>query len=773
MKNNLRSNLTLLFFFSLLIVSGQQNKPKVALVLSGGGAKGIAHIPTLQALDSLGIVPDIIIGTSMGTVIGALYASGYSGDSIAIISKTTDWAKLFSSSTRITAVSNEEKSEFKRYLAEIELDHGKVRNKTSIISDQNINTFFNEITYPVNDIKNFDNLPIPFRALAVDIVNGKEVVLDKGSLAFAMRASMSIPAVFSPMEYKGVLLIDGGVMNNFPTDIAKDWGADIIIGSDVGGGMEPKEKLNSPVTVVFQSAMLASNLKVPANKKLCDVLIDHTKYLTHSTGSFSKNIEIFEEGKIATTENLIALTKIAKKLKNYIQKKPVLPVVSNEILIDTIIYDGISTNNIALFKSRVNINPHHYYTIKQLKTASENALGTNLFVAISFQIIHSGKESGLKIIAKEKSKHIFKGAIHFDDFRGMGLFVNYTGRNLIGNSSRIVLSIDLSNQFRYRAQYQKNYGKNKDWWFRSDFYGENIDQRTFVSGNYGGDLNTKHIQFNNQINWNVDSFRNYVGIGSMIEESNLKPKIDPEVGSSIYNLKEYNFTSINVFAHYVHNTLNQIFYPTKGTYFNVKLGTNIYNYMNVTSVNQDSLIDTKGAVSNFTKLRFNFERRLPLSENITAIVGFDSGLTYFNDSNKNNSFDVFGYAANYFLGGNINRPRDDTFILPGLQENELAVTQFTMLKIAMLYSPISNVYFTPHINMGLVGFSNIGSFINNYTNPNGKWVDESKTSILATVGLTTSYNSILGPMDFDISWANNINGSKLFFAIGYHYNLSN
>ena len=315
MKTNLRLNLTLLFLFSLLVVIGQKNKPKVALVLSGGGAKGIAHIPTLQVLDSLGIVPDIIIGTSMGSIVGALYASGYSGDSIAHISNTTDWGKLFSNNIPITAVSNEEKSEFKRYLTEIELKDGKIRNKTSIISDQNINTFFNEMTYHVNDIKDFDKLPIPFRAVAVDIVNGREVVLDKGSLSFAMRASMSIPAVFSPMQYKGILLIDGGVMNNFPADIAKSWGADIIIGSNVGGGMKPKDKLNSPITVVLQSAMLASNLKVPTNKKLCDVLIDHTKYLTHSTGSFSKNIEIFKEGKIATNENLDNLVEIAKKIK--------------------------------------------------------------------------------------------------------------------------------------------------------------------------------------------------------------------------------------------------------------------------------------------------------------------------------------------------------------------------------------------------------------------------------------------------------------------------
>ena len=465
--------------------------------------------------------------------------------------------------------------------SQIKLKDGKIRNKTSIISDQNINTFFNEMTYHVNDIKDFDKLPIPFRAVAVDIVNGREVVLDKGSLSFAMRASMSIPAVFSPMQYKDILLIDGGVMNNFPADIAKSWGADIIIGSNVGGGMKPKDKLNSPITVVLQSAMLASNLKVPTNKKLCDVLIDHTKYLTHSTGSFSKNIEIFKEGKIATNENLDNLVEIAKKLKGYSQVKPLLPTVQNKILIDSISYDGISKQNMDLLKSRISISPHNYHTLKQIKEASENALGTNLFERISFRIVHQDDKYKLKIKAIEKSSHIFKGSLHFDDFRGAGIFLNYTGRNLLGESSRIVLSVDLSSDFRYRTQYQKNFGNNKDWWFRSDLYGEILDQRTYIDGNYGGDLATRHLQFDNQINLNIDSFRNYVGIGTTYDWNKLEPKIAPQVGSNIYNLKEYDFRSFCIYTHYVHNTLNDIFYPTKGTFFKVKLGSSLYSYFKI------------------------------------------------------------------------------------------------------------------------------------------------------------------------------------------------
>ena len=749
MKKNLHLKLSLLLLFCLLIATGQENKPKVALVLSGGGAKGIAHIPVLQALDSLGIVPDIIIGTSMGAVIGAFYASGYSADSIASISDSTDWGMLFSSNIPISAVSNEEKSEYKRYQVDIGISKGKIQNKTSIISDQNINAFFDKMTYPVNNIKNFDNLPIPFRAVTVDIVNGKEVLLDRGSLSFAMRSTMSIPAVFSPMEYKDVLLIDGGVMNNFPTDIAKQWGADIIIGSDVGGEMDPKEKLDNPLNIVFQSAMLASNLKVPANKKLCDVLIDHTEYITYSTGSFGKNVEIFEQGKIATNKNIAALSTISERLKIYKQTKPILPIVSDEVFIDTIIYKGISKNNMAMFNSRTGVKANQYYTLDQIQKATENALGTNLFDAISFQLIYYKNQLGLKVKAKEKAKHSFKAAFHIDDFEGAGLLLNYTGRNIIGKSSRVLLSIDLAKDFRYRIQYQKKFGVAKDWWFRSDSYGENLEQRTYIDGNYAGDLKSKYLQIDNQINLNIDSFKNYIGLGATYNYNNLKPKIDPEISENNYKITHYNFSDIEVYGQYIHNSLEQLFYPTKGTYFKIKLGTSVYTYMETESLDEVVLPDTNGAVSQFTKLRFNFETRFPLTTKLSAILAIDSGLIYFDDNNnRGNSFDEFGYSANYFLGGNIVRSRNDTFTLPGLEENEVAATQFTVTKLALQYQLFSDIYLTPHVNFGIIGFSDVNNFFSNYINPKGNWITQSETSLLTTAGLTSSYKSFLGPIDF-------------------------
>ncbi|MGB3344157.1 MAG: patatin-like phospholipase family protein [Aequorivita sp.] len=272
-------------------------KPKVALVLSGGGAKGLAHIPTLQVLDSLGIVPDLIVGNSMGSIMGGLYAMGYSGDSIVNIVKQTYWDELMGGAVTLRNVGAEEKAEFNQYFIELDWVHGKLKMGNFLVNDQGLREFLTVLTFPVYEINDFDELAIPFRAVATDIVQGKELIMDKGSLALAMRTSMSIPGVFQAVSYEETLLVDGGLLNNFPADVAKNMGADIIIGSDVGDEPFTKKSLEYLPTLMSQTTMLNSNIKRPQNRALCDILIDHSGKLSYSAADFDKALILYEDGK--------------------------------------------------------------------------------------------------------------------------------------------------------------------------------------------------------------------------------------------------------------------------------------------------------------------------------------------------------------------------------------------------------------------------------------------------------------------------------------------
>ena len=773
MKNTFR----LLFIFFTFVVSthlfAQDKKPKVALVLSGGGAKGIAHIPVLQALDSLGIVPDLIIGTSMGSVVGGLYAMGYSGDSIANIANNTNWDNLLTGDIPLNKVSIEEKSEFKKYLIKMDIVNWSPKLNPSLLRDQNLREFLSLLTFPIYNINNFDDLSIPFRAMTTDIVNGKEVILGKGSLSLAMRASMSVPSVFQPVVYKNTLLVDGGILNNFPTDVAKHMGADIIIGSTVGGGMLPKNKLDNMSALLVQSSMLSSNLKVEKNKEICDILIDHVPYLEYSTGDFNKSKEIFKEGEIATNNNLSSLIKLSKTLKKYKQRVHKVPDAKNKILLDTIIFKNISIGNYEVAKERTNIEPDKEYSAKELVAGVNRAIGTRMFSKITYESFIENNQLGLQLNFFEYSKNQLKGSLHYDTYRGGGIVVNYTGRNILGKSSRILVTFDIAEQPRARLQYQKIFGKHKNWWFQSEAIGELLIQEVFEDGIKIENIKQNYFQFNNQINKNINSLYSYVGVGIDYELTNLRPKFDPDLVGNFFGLKKYNFNTIEIKANYTYNSLNKVFFSTKGTYFKGSVSRSIHNAIYIEPIDENSpSID--GFTNSFSKLNLSFEKRVGFTKKIIGILKGTTNFIY-EDTLKSNevSFDEYGYAGKYSLGGYIPNNRSRSYLFAGLHEDELTVNQFMKLTLALQLNPINKIYVVPHFNIASVGFTNFDNYIEDAFFPKGDWEDKIETSLLMSAGATFSYNSLLGPVNFDISYINDVDKIRLYFSVGFLFNASN
>lgn len=767
--------LVLLFSLTLTqIIFAQEKKPKVVLVLSGGGAKGIAHIPLLQALDSLHIVPDLIVGNSMGSVIGGMYAMGYSGDSIEKITQNIDWDKLLGRNMSLKSVSVEEKSEFERYLVGIGIKDGKPTNVSSLLNDQYLREFLTELTFPVYNVKDFDNLAIPFRAMATDVVFGKEVILSKGNLAFAMRASMSLPAVFKTMPYEKTLLVDGGVMNNFPTDIAKKMGADIIIGSDVGGGMEPIDKLDNFIAVLMQTSMFPSNIKDPENRKLCDILVDHLPNLRFSTADFTKSNEIYKDGKIATNLNLDALAALAEKLKGFKQRTHELPKASSEFVIDTIVYKNISKENLPLVIARTNIKTQTKYTTKDLTAGINGAMGTNLFNQITYSyFVHDGDKLGLLINGVEFSKNQVNASLHYDTYRGVGLILNYNARNVLAESSRLVVTADIAEQPKARIDFQKNFGKKKEWWWGTELYGAFLQQEIFVDGKAADNMLYTAFEFNNEVNRNLNSLNSYLGFGLNYSYTVVKPKNDPDINDNVLSLKNYNFGNVEVSAQYSRNGMDKVFFATNGTILKANIKKSLLNNINIAFTETDST-DFSGSTNGFTKVGFAFEKRVQLKKKITGIIGFDADFI-FQDKLKDNegSFSNYGYAAKYFLGGFVPSSGSNRFVFPGLHEDELSVTQFMSVKLGVQLNPLGKFYLTPHFNIASVGFGNFNEYIADVSNTKGNWDDNKETSLLMSGGAAISYQSILGPIHFDTSWINNIDKVRLFFSVGFSFNPSN
>jgi NTE family protein len=761
----------LFFMGSSSQLFSQEKKPKVALVLSGGGAKGIAHIPVIQALDSLGIVPDLVIGTSMGSIVGGLYAMGYSGDSIASITKSAKWDELLGGTVSYRDVGVEEKSEFGRYLLSLDFIKGKPKMKASILKDQNLREFLSTTVYPVYDVTDFDNLSIPFRAVATDLVKGKVVIMDQGSLAVALRSSMSIPSVFQPVPYNGTLLVDGGVLDNFPTDVAKAMGADIIIGSDVGGGLQPIEKLNNIPSILFQTSMLTSNLKDPENKALCDILIDHVDYLTYSTQDFTSALEILKQGEIAKNKNIEQLVLLADSLKKFTQRTHALPDMKDDIVFSEIQYHDISNENLSLLKARMDISTDSIYSIKELANAIDRAMGTELFYQITYGVDVKDGKNILNLYGFEKARNQINGAIHYDTTEGVGLVVNYTGRNILGYSSRLLIGLDIAEAPKYRVQYQQSLGTTKSWWWRAESFGQKTIQNFYIQGTIGDDLKNTYNLVSAQLNKNLNSLNNYVGIYFNYEHLSLKPKANPDYTYNEYDLKKYTYKNFEVGFNFNHNSMSQVFFATSGTFVNLRVSRSLANHFNATYIEYPEN-NASGSLDGSSKISFQFEKRIPITRKTSLITGVSSGLMFIDNLDSDDfSLIDYGQPAKYILGGNLISPVQNKFVFQGLNNTDLVVTQFVKATVGAQINPLNKIYITPYVNLASVGFGNFEEYVEDMFSPKGDWINTTETSLLFSGGATISYSSILGPVNFDMAYINNVNQLKIFFSVGLRFNI--
>jgi NTE family protein len=295
--------LTLLLFCIsyILPVAAQTNnppvnssRPKIGLTLSGGGAKGLAHVGIMKALDSAGLHVDYVTGTSMGSVVGGLYAAGYSGNEIEKIARKIDWDLLFTNRASLRSFIIEEKEQYQRYAVELPWVNQKFR-LAGVLESQELWLKFSELFFPVYAIKDFSKMPKGFQCIGANISSGDAVVLKSGEIVSAVRASMAIPSVFKPVELDSIKLVDGGIVRNFPVKEVINMGANFVIGSNVSGDLMVTEQINNIFDIVTQISTFREDIDNKMQQKLCNVYVFHP-LKGFGTSSFSSTDEIIRQG---------------------------------------------------------------------------------------------------------------------------------------------------------------------------------------------------------------------------------------------------------------------------------------------------------------------------------------------------------------------------------------------------------------------------------------------------------------------------------------------
>jgi len=304
------------------------NRPRVCLVLSGGGARGIAHVGVIKALEEMRVPIDCIAGTSMGAVIGGLYASGMTASRIDETIRSVDWQEAFRDAPPRRDLTFRRKQDDRNFLVRLPLGvkHGHLLLPKGFIQGQKLEETLRQLTLPFSNTTDFNQLPTPFRAVATDLVTGAAVLLDKGDLAIAMRASMSAPGVFAPVEYQGKLLVDGGLAENLPIDVARAMHADVLIVSDVSYPLQPREALDSALSISNQ--MLAILVRKDADRQRAtlgpgDVLVEPLLGGASSTNFSvpSSTITAGEDAVHAAGAQLDALTVDAAAYARYMARR--------------------------------------------------------------------------------------------------------------------------------------------------------------------------------------------------------------------------------------------------------------------------------------------------------------------------------------------------------------------------------------------------------------------------------------------------------------------
>ena len=286
---------SLLFFIQISL--GQENpRPKVGLVLSGGGAKGLAHIGVLKVIDSLGIKVDYVAGTSMGAIVGGLYASGYNAEQLDSIFSNVDVDALLQDFTPRGSKSFYEKRNDEIYALTLPFNKFKLGLPSGLSKGLYNFNLISSLTQHVSHVRDFDKLPIPFLCIATDAETGEKIVLDSGVLAQNMIASGALPTLYSPVEIKGRVLIDGGVVDNYPIEELKARGINIIIGVDVQDGLKTREELKEVTSVLAQINNFSMIEKMEGKQKATNIYIK-PDIKGYTVVAFDKGKEIIEKGK--------------------------------------------------------------------------------------------------------------------------------------------------------------------------------------------------------------------------------------------------------------------------------------------------------------------------------------------------------------------------------------------------------------------------------------------------------------------------------------------
>ena len=421
----------LLTLMVALPLSAQERK-RVAVVLSGGGAKGTAHIGALKVIERAGIPVDIVTGTSMGSLIGGLYAIGYNADALDSLVRGLDWSYVISDRENMSRQSLSDRKKQNTYILSQGLTIGKRNeNDGGFIKGKNINMLLEKLCIGYTDSIDFNRLPIPFACVATNLVDNTEVDFRSGRLPQALRASMAIPAVFSPVRIGKMVLVDGGLTNNYPVDLARAMGADIVIGVSVQDSLRTSENLNSTISILMQMVDLNTLNKLEDNIANTDLFI-HVNPSGYSAASFNATAvdTLIRRGEAEATRHWDELLALKQKIGispsfRPVKLTPLRPsVMTDRVHITNCTFENMTSQDEDFLRAKFHLNRLDSITSRE-EDEITTSMRTDLFYQTATSRLIEGND-GYRLVltaGNRKTSQVNLG-FRFDNEEMVALQVN-------------------------------------------------------------------------------------------------------------------------------------------------------------------------------------------------------------------------------------------------------------------------------------------------------------------------------------------------------------
>ena len=721
MKKNI---IYFLFLFMTVALNAQikdgftiPKNPRIGLSLSGGGAKGFAHIGVLKVLDSLGVKVDYISGTSMGAIVGGLYASGYTGKEIEQIVMDTDFYSLIANEKTRQETSFFNKS-VDKYILTVPIKDGKINVLPKAISTGQKNIYMlKELFKNVSTITDFSKLPIPFMCVATNLESGKMKLFENGDLVSSIMASSAFPSLMDPVKINDSLYIDGAMTINYPSKPLKDKGIDIVIGVDLSQGLSSRKDLQSAISILNQVIDFGIQKETKNQYNYTDINIHPNLDGTGAT-SYDAKKAILDSGYVEAQKYAQTLSLLPKK-EDILLRAPMSSVYSNVYKIDSLILenDHIFRKNYVLGK--MNLKIPSLQTYGGINKMIDKLYATNNYRLINYDIVQGNDKNYLKLdVTEDDTRFFLKFGLHYDEIFKTGLLLNATAKRLLFRNSTVSLDIVVGDQPRYYFNYFIDNGYIPGLGVYAS--GMSLDLK-----DEAGNIFEKWNWFRSEV-FLQSIWRDKYAVGAGISSDYFDSKI---TGTAGYNNSQ-NF--LNAYAFIKSDTQDDRSFPTRGLFLSA----------------EGKLLDILNKFDDGRILQFKIDTQLnfPVTNWLTYRLGLFGGFTIG---------DNLSPYYNYRMGGIFDQNLGNFVTFQGYQFGQ-TVAQNILISSSTAQFRLSKNFFAD----ANFSFANLFDDLN---------VDDILHVSDSSAGLTAGYKSPFGQIKVNYSHSLKINRGMFSVILGHWF----